>query len=504
MTTHLGIASVTAVLALLLGLFFVTVARVPGWRHYRTFSLVAFCTSFYCGVEIFAGNPYTGEHWQSTAGATFSLMLALASGVVWICFDVQQESRPLAVAEKAIIAFLTVGVVSCAVPGLMFGDWQAIPSPLLGFTYHSPATSWVADTFITVLLVAMLQLMARYAYRAWTGSGSWLRFCAAGVFVLGEIEEGLAATGVAEVPFLGGAFWTLGIVLMSVNLGAEVSSNAKKLASLNLELKARISKRTSDLVTTREALMATERHVALGQLAAGVGHEVNNPLSYVKGNLDFLREQLLEDDAVAEDDDAIVAIDDALHGAERIRLVVDNLTSYARSAPVTGAAQVPNAIDVAMRVVRPKSKFTMVMNASIGETTPVAIDESRLIQILVNLLINTSETCREVSPPPAISITSRQDHKFVVIEISDQGSGMDESPLARIVKSVHNSSSEQRTWGFFLCRSLVEAAGGTIEVQAHGLSATTIAIRLIASGKDFPSISEVPRRRLTTNGPAAP
>lgn len=491
MTAHLVIGSIAAALSLILGLFFVSVARAPGWRHYRTFSLIAMVTALYAMLEVSAGS-LSGAHWQSKFGASASLLLALASGPLWLRFDAQQEGRSLSRPEQGASVVLLIGCALCLIPGLMIGDWQTIHSSWIEITYHVPSTTWLADIFIAALLLSMVQLVIRYAHRAWSGNGSWLRMSSGLVFTLGEVEEGLTATGVVDWPFLGCSAFTAGILLMAVGLGVHVARNAEQLAAINLELKARIAKRTEDLVVTREALMATERHVALGQLAAGVGHEVNNPLSYVKGNLDYLREQLLENPSIDKEDEALQAIDDALHGSERIRVVVDNLTTYARSAPITGAAQVANAVDVAMRVVRPHSKFTMRMEMQLQETTPVAIDESRLIQVLVNLLINAAQASRSVSPPPTTTIKAWQDHLQVVIEIADHGCGMSPSILASVLQPFSDANEESGI-GLFLCRSLIEAADGSISVTSTDGIGTTVQLRLKSSGKDFPSISELPK-----------
>ncbi len=502
MTAHLVIGSITAVLSLILGLFFVSVARVPGWQHYRTFSLIALVTALYAGLEITACSM-SGFHWQTKLGGSISLILALSSGPLWLRFDALQEERRLSFGERIGCIVLGIGCVLCLIPNVMLGDWQTITSASFGLTYHVPNTTPVADFFIVVLLFMMIQLVVRYAHRAWSGRGAWLRMSAALLFTLGEVEEGLVATSVIEWPFLGCIAFTASLLLMAVGLGTHVARNAEQLAAFSLELKAGIANRTKDLVATRAALLTAERHVALGQLAAGVGHEVNNPLSYVKGNLDYLRLQLLDNPKVTVTDEAVTAVDDALHGTERIRRVVDNLTTYARSAPVMGAAQVANAIDVAMRVVRPHSKFTMQMTAQIHETTPVAIDESRLIQVLVNLLMNAAQASVSVSPTPATRVKAWQEQQQVVIEISDEGCGMTEDRIARAMDPFGTQSSdteEESGIGIFLCRSLIEAAGGSIAISSQEKHGTTVQVRLNSSGKDVPSISEQPRRPSSQQG----
>ena len=474
-------------------MFFFTVARAPGWRHYRSFSLVALAGSAYSLLSL-GGIESDGTHWQPPLLAALSLMVALTSATIWLRFDSQQAERRLSLGERAASALLLLGTALCLIPGVMIGPHHKVSVQWMELDYHVPSTTFLADVFITILMLTMGQLLVRYAYRAWAKGESWIRVAATLVFIGGEIEEGLVATETLSWPFLGPIGFALGTLFMAIDLGVRVSQNANELARLNRELELGIARRTEELVVTREALMATERQVALGQLAAGVGHEVNNPLTYVKGNLDFLRDQLRAGEG--EDEEAILAIEDALHGSDRIRQVVDNLVTYARSAPVTGAAQVASAVDVAMRVVRPQSKFTMRIEVALDDVDPVAIDESKLIQVVVNVLINAAQSSRDIQPIPTARITAAQEGNQVVLKITDDGCGVLDAVAEQLLHPSKDShlSPGSAGLGVFLSRALVEAAGGSLEVESEIDSGTAIVIRLKCSPLDLPSISDTARR----------
>ncbi len=491
LTGHVVIASITAALSLILALLFVTVAQAPGWRHYRTYSLIALASSAYALLAI-GSTQSDASIWQGKLSASISLMLALSSVICWLRFDSQQEERALNRSEKIASYLLFAGTLLCFIPSVMISGQLEIYSAWFDLLYHIPATTALADFFIVILLLAMGQLIVRYAHRAWTRGDSWIPVAASLIFTGGALEEGLVVTGTINWPFLAPIAFTLGILFMAMDLGVRVALNANKLASLNLELEERITNRTEELVIAREALMSTERHTAIGRLAASVGHEVNNPLSYVKGNLDYLREQILAADGNEEDAETLIAIDDAMQGAERIRQVVDNLSTYARSAPVTRAAHVNSAVDVAMRVVRPQSKFTMLIEVHLDDVPPVAINESKLIQVLVNLLINAAKASRDTQPTPTTSITARQENGQVVIEITDHGCGMPEATVQQAFQPVtENHKTDGSTGlGLFLCHSLVEAAGGSIQIHSKVGTGTSIQLYLDRSGQEPPSISE--------------
>ena len=488
-TAHIAIGSVAAALSLALALFFVSVARAPGWRHYRTFRVLALASSAYAAFSIW-GEHIDGTYWQSQTAASLSLVIAFAVPLLWLRFDSKQESRSLERGERIVSYVLVVGMLLCFVPNMMTSNWQDVRGLWFGVTTRIPATTVVANVFISIVLLSMAQLVARYTSRAWTHGGSKIRLASCLVFSAGIVEEGLVATNIVDWPFLGPIAYTSSILLMALDLGDRVTRNANRLESLNNELEDRIGKRTEELVVAREVLLSTEQQAALGQLAASVGHEVNNPLAYVKGNLDYLQDQIHASQDKRAYQESLAAINDALHGAEKIRRVVDNLATYARSAPITGAAHVHSAVDVAMRVVQPQSKFAMNLDIQLSPVPPVAIDESKLIQVLVNLLLNSAQASRGIEPTPSTIVRARHENQQAIIEIIDQGCGMSE-PSILLESPLRRSHGKTSTGlGLFLSRSLIEAAGGSLQIESSLGDGTTIRIALNYSKQSIPSLSD--------------
>lgn len=479
MTAHFLISGIAISLGLFLALFFYSLARVPGWHHYRAFSPVALLTASYAAVELTAQN--VGHSYGYWDDANLSLVLVLSFGPLWLRFDKQQQARRLSFLETAAALALLAGCAFCFIPSLIVrepvttdGSWHAL-------TRVSTATP-SASLFVVLLLLVMGQLVIRCVFRAWQRRGSWLRVGGCLLTTVGVAEP----TPLVEWHFVDSICFTAGVVLVAVELGTQIASNAQRLATLNGELRAGIAHRTRELGATREALMSTERHAALGRLAGGVGHEVNNPLSYVKGNLAYLQTQLHENSDVDPANEADAAIKDALHGAERIRIAVADLTSYARGAHVSGVARVSDAIHVAMRVVHPHCKFSMRMSAKVETTAAAAIEESSLVQVLVTLLLSASRASTGRHPLPLTSISARQDEGEIVIEVSSKEDGKSKAFF------VSEACPEEDDIGLFLCRTGIEAAGGSVSVQSHREPGTTVQLRLKVSAEPP---SEVPNAK---------
>src|SRR5262249_31787241 len=139
----------------------------------------------------------------------------------------------------------------------------------------------------------------------------------------------------------------------------------------------------------QERLVASDRLAALGTLAGGVAHEINNPLMYIVGNLDFLESQLHREDSPAGAPSELeMALLEARQGADRVRRIVQDLKTFSRASNDEGGpGNVRRAIELSVNItkneIRPRAKLTL----DVPELPLVAGSESRLGQVIVNLLV---------------------------------------------------------------------------------------------------------------------
>ena len=244
-------------------------------------------------------------------------------------------------------------------------------------------------------------------------------------------------------------------------------------------------------------MMQMDRMIAVGTMAAGVGHEINNPLCYVLGNLGFLAEQLprlfaelkpgsagapegarstratpppLHDDAtwVAELEGALR---EAQEGAERVRTIVRDLKTFARSdqevrAPVHVEGVLASAINMAWTEIRHRARLVQ----EISPTPPVMANESRLGQVFLNLLVNAAQAIPEDrSDDHCIRVRTSLRASQVAIEVHDTGAGIAPEHLARIFDPFFTTKpmGQGTGLGLSICQGLVQAMGGEIEVESQ-------------------------------------
>ena len=196
----------------------------------------------------------------------------------------------------------------------------------------------------------------------------------------------------------------------------------------------------------RAQLLVSDRMASLGTLAAGIAHEINNPLSYVIGNLQMMAESLAS--AGERNDELAGAIGDATDGAQRVRKIVQGLRSFSRADEETRVRlEIPDVLRAAIRLTANEVRHRAQLVCELGETPKVVADDGRLTQVFINLIVNAAHAIPEGrSDANRITVRTRVDEAGqVVIEIEDTGRGMTpRCPGARVRPVLHHEGGRGR------------------------------------------------------------
>ncbi|MEO8548874.1 MAG: ATP-binding protein [Kofleriaceae bacterium] len=231
-------------------------------------------------------------------------------------------------------------------------------------------------------------------------------------------------------------------------------------------------------VTARKALearlMFTDRMASIGTLAAGIAHEINNPLAYVMTNIEVLREELGETAAPTLRE----ALDDAAEGAQRIQNIVRGVKTFSRSDDdASTPTDIHRALESALRLAATELRHRCVIVKQLGEVPYLLGNEARLGQVFINLLVNAAQAMpeRDISANQIRLTTRTNPDGTAVIEIADNGHGMPPQVAHRIfepfftTKDVGNGTG----LGLAVCHGIVERFGGRITVEsAVGIGTT--------------------------------
>lgn len=232
-------------------------------------------------------------------------------------------------------------------------------------------------------------------------------------------------------------------------------------------------------------LVVTDRLSALGTLAAGVAHEINNPLAYVMLNLSLLA-QHLRGHAKAEPDELSRLVDETLDGAERVARIVRDLRAVTRAsegppAPVSLRAVAEAALRIASGHVRAKARLTTSFEGDVW----VLGDAPRLEQVVMNLLVNAAQAITSGRHQDhEVHVRVRAEGELGVLSVRDTGAGIPPEVQPRIFDPFFTTKpqGEGTGLGLAICHGLVSSLGGRIDFESTVGAGTTFHVRLPLSG----------------------
>jgi signal transduction histidine kinase len=278
------------------------------------------------------------------------------------------------------------------------------------------------------------------------------------------------------------------------------------------DLEARIAQLEAELAATALRLQA-DRLASMGTLAAGVAHEVNNPLGFTLANVTFALEELrqMEEDLAPPDGGETVdvegrlarararvrtvvdALQEARQGSDRVRLLVRDLKTFAgadvdRHEPVDIRRVLEAAINMAYNAIRPRARLVKDYDA----VPAVDGNEARLAQVFLNLLLNAAEATREgdAEGQQIRVVLQKSADGRCVVEVSDTGRGIPPEELGRVLDPFFTTKPGHGTGlGLAMSHTIVAGLGGEIAIESEVGRGSTVRVTLPASKELAPPAS---------------
>lgn len=284
-------------------------------------------------------------------------------------------------------------------------------------------------------------------------------------------------------------------------LETKVEERTRELKEKNTRLEETINL----LYETRQQLVAAEKLAALGEVTAGVAHEINNPIAVIQGNLELLRNELGDEIRPVETEVNLI-----MEQIERIHTIVDKLLSYSRpSAQRAQAAEVDLERligDTLLLVEHELNSKELSVSESYRATIPVRIDPRELQQVLVNLLVNAVQASNARGK---IDIETRNwGKRGVIMSVRDYGCGIAESHLARVFDPFFTTKKSGGTGlGLSVSYSLIKGHGGDLKVHSRAGEGATFEAYLLenpilsdAFEAESVSVEESPVQKAASQG----
>lgn len=292
-----------------------------------------------------------------------------------------------------------------------------------------------------------------------------------------------------------------------------LESKTLELWTINTKLEAM----HNDLMVHQRQLVSTEKLVALGQLSAGIMHEVNNPLAFVISNFGTLKEynesylclaewmnnylknnnmdQLKDSESLKKiaDEDWDFLISDTRSifvevkdGLDRIKDIVSNLKDFTRTKPSDREEiDVNNVVNNSLKIIHNKLKYNFDVKVCYGNIPNIHGNKNELSQVILNLVINATQAVE--NKRGKIEINTQFDGKDVQISVADNGKGIKPDVIERIFNPFFTDKPVGEGTGLGLSVSLkiIHELGGDINVESQlGVGTRFIVIIPLDQRKD--------------------
>jgi signal transduction histidine kinase len=227
------------------------------------------------------------------------------------------------------------------------------------------------------------------------------------------------------------------------------------------DMVAQLKASREEINRLHQTQMSRAEHFAtLGELAAGLAHEIRNPLAGIAGVLDIVSRDL-PDSSVARE-----VIDDAKQEAVQINRILTELLDTARpKAPQFRVTDVVGTAEHAVLFARQQAvtKRIVIELEVRDQLPPVEHDPNQINQVLLNLLLNSIQS---MDKPGTIRVTLQQEEDAVAITVADEGKGIAPEHLPNIFRPFFTTKGHGTGLGLSLARRMVESHGGTISVAS--------------------------------------
>ncbi len=252
--------------------------------------------------------------------------------------------------------------------------------------------------------------------------------------------------------------------------------------------------------TLETQLMVSDRMASVGTLAAGVAHEINNPLAAVMANLDYIADSLgrMADGDIASmgagtrdawmREEIKTPLDDAREAAQRVRFIVRDLKIFSRSpndeerGPVNVEAIMESSLRMAWNEIRHRANLVKLY----GRVPMVEANEARLGQVFLNLVVNAAQALPAgQAEHNEIRVTTKLEGGRVIIEVSDTGAGIPRQIIGRIFDAFFTTKAVGvgTGLGLAICHRIVTDMGGALTVESEVGKGTTFRVSLPLGGK---------------------
>jgi signal transduction histidine kinase/ActR/RegA family two-component response regulator len=468
MTFAASIALISAGIAMYVAAQSRQLSRAPGWSEQRFFSVAALSVSAWTVLNMPTTALLGGEQVVVTC-SRLQLAVAALHTWAWLRYSALVTGEPGSRADRVLVPLLAAaGLAGAFTPWVIPGGVRTHVFAPFGFVYRTALGSGWYDLCYAIILGVLLLPLVRFvrAWRrgVWNASVQALALC---VFFALAINDLLVSEGVYGAPYLVDLAFLVPIVAVGYVMTDRFVADAREHHELRGQLERQVRERTADLGRAQDALHKAEKLAALGQFAAGVAHEVNNPAAVVNANLDYLTES--SSDALGPD--ALAALAESRTAMLRIAVIVRQLLDTGRLAasPETrSAVPLRKVADGAFSVAHARHGRRVRLTNEVPQDCFVLAGEGVLAQVVVNLVVNAVQAIPEHRSDGHVVVRAELAAERVRLVVEDNGPGMTPEILRRVFEPFFTTKpfGSGSGLGLAVSRGLVASLGGELHLES--------------------------------------
>lgn len=282
----------------------------------------------------------------------------------------------------------------------------------------------------------------------------------------GNLDERVGITKIKEFDAAGYEF---------NQMAAALQESQGRLNEINASLETEVEKRSAELVAARMMLERSERLASLGTLAAGIAHEINNPLTGI-----ILHSSLAMQETNEQGKADLERVSSEAHRCATIvkRLLAFSKADNATTAPVNILRLLRESVELA-RAHQDVKHLEIIL--PLETDAAIAVDQQQMIQVFVNLFINAGQAMKGEG---TIRCMLEHEGKEVTIKISDEGEGMTKEQAAQAFNPFFTTKAEGTGLGLAVTYGIIDGHGGTISLDSRVGEGTTVSITMPEAPKE--------------------
>ena len=379
--------------------------------------------------------------------------VVLGEGATWL-------ARAFVVNDWYISGYLPINDSFGARVGMLYVGFLEEPFS----TAKKDAILWMFLAFITVLLISVPLFL-------WLAKGIFSPLEAM-TKTMKRVEDGDLSARNGNV----GARGEIGQVAAHLDtLLEQIQDRDRKLRGWADLLNNRVDRRTSELrdankklEATTQQLVMSEKLAAIGEITAGVAHEINNPVAVIQGNVDVMRETLGSAAGAVETELSLID-----RQITRITAIVGKLLQFARPGDFSGSDTSVTleaaVVDCLVLVDHELSLRDIVVQTKLHKTSAICIDPGEMQQVIVNLIMNAVQAMGN-NGVLALSLKNavQEGQSGVCLTIRDSGPGIEADRTSKVFDPFFTTKLGDGTGlGLSISQTIIQRAGGLISVRNH-------------------------------------